>query len=304
MQLAREAYASGNYRNALIHLDSAARLSPADANIYLLEAKVYLARGEKRKAISSYDMAIRYNPDSDEAYYQRAKLRYEVGDHRDYSLLDMRSAIDIKPDSAPYYIQYAYYLSKTDNALTGMPDIQLAIENTGIAILLDPENADYYNLRGKYKYEAGARLGAILDFSRAIGLDSTIARFYHNRGLAYLVIEDYESAVDDFTNALRFDPLNEDYLQKRGHSKFNMGKYEDAVEDFTLTINTIYRKFTLLPGTVSPGHPLNKSLQRAYLFRGSALLQMEQTYEACQDFKAARGLGDRLAANYVSRYCQ
>ncbi|MCH7514186.1 MAG: tetratricopeptide repeat protein [Bacteroidetes bacterium] len=304
IHLAEDEYETGNYRNALVHLDSAARLSPADANIYLLEAKVYIARSEKRKAISSYDVAIRYNPNSDKAYLERAKLRYEVGDHRDYSLKDMISALAIKPDYAPYYIQYAYYLSKTDNALTGFPDTQQAIENTDKAILLDPGNAAYYNLRGQYKYGAGERLGAILDFSRAIELDSTNAGYYYDRGLVSLVIEDYESAVYDFTKGLLYDPLNEDYLQKRGHSKFNMGRYEEAVEDFSLTINTIYRKFTLLPGNIPPNHPLNKSLQRAYLFRGSALIQLENTYEACQDFKVARSLGDHLAANYVSRFCQ
>lgn len=304
IQLAEYEYKSGNYRNALIHLDSAARLSPLDANIYLLEAKVYNARDEKRKAISSYDVAIRYNPNSDKAYLERAKLRYEVGDHRDYSLKDMRLAIAIKPDYAPYYIQYAYYLSKTDNALTGFPDTRQAIENTDKAISLDSVNAAYYNLRGHYKYGAGERLDAILDFSRAIVLDSTNAGYYHDRGLVSLVIEDYESAVYDFTKGLLYDPLNEDYLQKRGHSKFNMGRYEEAVEDFSLTINTIYIKFTLLPGNIPPNHPLNKSLQRAYLFRGSALIQLENTYEACQDFKVARSLGDHLAANYVSRFCQ
>lgn len=292
-----------NYRQSLVFLDSASALSPSDYKIYLLEAEIYLAREDIRRAITSYDKVINYNPNYDLAYVERARLRYEVRDHRDYSLSDINSAISLKPNYPPYYILYAYYLAKTDNALTGKPDYILAIDNMDIAISLDPENAGYYDLRGKSKFDLDQPLGAIADFSKAIALEPTNPVFYHDRGLTKLIIEDYDGAVEDFTAAVRYDPMNEMYLLKRGHAKFNMGKYEDAIEDFTLALNTTYNKISDIQGRILPSHPLNKSLQQAYIFRGSALMQTEYKYEACVDFKTARGLGDPKAANYVSQYC-
>jgi tetratricopeptide (TPR) repeat protein len=304
IDLAQTEILNKDYTKALVHLDSAATLSPSNAEIDMIRAEIYKTENKLRKALESYDNAVRKNPGLARAYYERSILRNKMGDHRNYSLDDINAALKSDPENIQYYVKKAYYLSSINNPETGVPDYSDAIEVLSSAISMAPDSARLYSLRGRNKFELNQILAAMTDFTKAIELDSTNAVYYDDRGLIYLItMEDYPKAIIDFTSAIDHDPLNEEYIQKRGHAKFNSGEYIEAIDDFTLAINTIYRKLSLLQGQISPGHPLNKNLQQNYILRGYAFLQDQSTYEACTDFKAARGLGSRKAANYVRRYC-
>jgi len=292
-----------NYHAAFIFLDSAFALSPGNAEIPMIKADIYKKQSNFRMAIGSYDDAININPGYHQAYYERSVLRYTVGDHRDYALQDINKAISMQSSNTHYLIHKARILRNTINPSTELPDLPEAIALLSEAIQIAPDSSRFLDIRGQVKFESGQTLAALSDFTKAIEMEQ-VAVYFGDRGLTYLVIEDYQSAIQDFTSAVELDPLNEDYIQRRGHAKFNTGKYNDAIDDFTLAINTLFRKISLIPGKIDQNHPLNKSLQENYLFRGSALLQVEATYEACNDFKAARELGNRKAYNYVRRYCK
>jgi len=293
-----------NYDVAFTYLDSAKALSPENALIPMIRADIYKKKGNMRLAISSYDEAVKINPGFHQAFFERSLLRYKIEDHRDYSLQDIDKAISLQPSNTVYLVQKAYYLVNTNNPQTGFPDREKAIAILSIAIQMAPDSAQYLNLRGRVKFKYNQTLTAINDFSKAIEMDDENPIFYNNRGEVYLFIEEYNSAISDFTSAIALDPLNETYIQKRGHAKFNRGYYNAAVDDFTLAINTIFRKISLTPGKIGRDHHLNEELQENYLFRGSALLQLDAASEACNDFKSARGLGSRRASNYVKRYCR
>lgn len=301
--LAKSEIQNEKYLKALIHLDSATVLSPQNAYIDMVRADIYKSMKDLRKAIQSYDDAIRKNPELARAYYERSILRHNIGDHRNYSLTDINSALKSDPENTQYYVQKAFYLSSTINPTSGIPDDLEAIDILTLAISMAPDSARYYDLRGRNKFKLNQNLAAIIDFSKAIQLDPENARYFNDRGLVKFIIEDYTGAVQDFTQAINHDPLNDDYIQKRGQAKFNTGDFNSAIDDFTQAINTIYQKIALIEGQIAPSHPLNKNLQQNYLLRGSALHQVQYTYEACLDFKAARQLGSRKAANYVRRYC-
>lgn len=289
------------YPEALVHLDSAAALNPDYSKIYMVKASIYEAQDFQRRAINEYNTAIRFDPGNAKAYYQRAVLQNEVGDHRDYSINDINRAISLEPENASYYLKKAYFLTSTTYPV---PEFNLAIQTMSEAISLEPENAEFYNIRAKYKSESGQRLSSLSDFTMAIELDSIKPEYFYDRGLTFFMIEDFASSINDFNAAIQLDPLNETYLIGRGQSRFNLGDYETAILDFTLCIDTIYRKITQEPGKINLDHPLNKSLRRAYLYRGSALQQVESTFEACQDFEAAKNLGDRRAAQYIRTHCK
>lgn len=304
LQAADMAVQQEDFHAALSYLDSAAVLSPGSADIPVRKAEIHTSQGELRKAIEAYNEAIEINPQSDDALFQRSVLRYEIGDHRNYSLNDINAALAVDPTNPSFYVQKAFYLRNTNNPQSGKPDLAEAIVELSKAIQLAPDSAIYYDLRGQVKYEAEQPLAAIGDFTTALDLDDQEASYFHDRGLTYLLIEDYAAAIDDLTRAIELDPLNETYIQKRGHARFNKADYNGAVDDFTLCINTIFRKISMISGRIAVDHPLNKRLQESYLFRGSALLQVDASYEACSDFKAARDLGNRRAGNYVKRYCR
>ncbi len=304
LEKANHAVRSENFSEALRYLDSAAVLSPADAKIPMMKAEIYTIKEEFRNAITSYDEATKINASLGVAFYERSILRFKVGDHREYSLSDIDQAIAIDPSNAEFVIQKAFYLANTNNPKTYRPDYAMSINLISEAIQMEPDSARYLDLRGQTKFESMQPLAAIADFDAAINLDPDNGEYYNDRGLTYLMIEDYQSAIHDFTTAIRFDPLNHEYMQKRGHAKFNKGQYNSAIDDFTLAINTIYREVSLTSGRIDNNDPINKALQENFLFRGSALLQLDASHEACTDFKKARDLGNRRASNYVKRYCR
>ncbi|NNF35124.1 MAG: tetratricopeptide repeat protein [Saprospiraceae bacterium] len=301
IKLAEENYSKENYDQAMINLDSASALDPDNGEIYRIRGMIYYEQSESRRAINEFNNAIRFDPGNPETYFYRSLVRFEVGDHRNYSLNDINMAIELQPDNAIYYIEKANYLTSTTYPV---PEYNLAIQTISQAISIDPENAHYYAIRAKYNSDSDQLLASLSDYSKSIEMDPSIAEYYNKRGIIYLRIEDYLKAIEDFNSAIQIDPLNENYIISRGQARFNMTEYETAILDFTLSIDTIYRKISEVPGQINLDHPLNKALRRSYFLRGSALLQSESTFEACQDFEAAANLGESRATSYKRRYCR
>lgn len=301
IKLAEENYSKANYDQALINLDSASSIDPDNAKIYFIRGMIYNNRSESRRAINEFNNAIRFDPEDPESYYYRSLVRHEVGDHRNYSLNDINMAIELQPDNDHYHMQKAHYLTSTTYPV---PEYNLAIESVSQAILLEPLKAEYFSTRAKYKSASDQLLASLSDFSKSIEIDPSNANYYYDRGIVYLRIEDYLKAIEDFNSAIQIDPLNETYIMNRGQARFNLTEYETAILDFTLSIDTIYRKISEEPGRINLGHPLNISLRRAYLLRGTALLQSESNFEACEDFEAAANLGEGRATQYRRRYCR
>lgn len=58
------------------------------------------------------------------------------------------------------------------------------------------------NLLKQYKY----LLLKILNFTRAIELDSSKAEFFSNRGFVYRKLKEYEKAIKDYTESIKLNP--------------------------------------------------------------------------------------------------
>ena len=113
LELAKSELHNNEYPKALVHLDSATALSPQNPHIDMMRPNIYKSEEKLRKAIQSYNNAINKNPGLASAYYERSILRYNVGDHRNYYLADISSAIKFDPGNILYYVQKAFYLSNT-----------------------------------------------------------------------------------------------------------------------------------------------------------------------------------------------
>lgn len=95
INLAEENYSKANYDLALINLDSASGIDPDIAKIYKIRGMIYNKRKESRRAINEFNNAIRFDSEDPETYYYRSLVRHDVGDHRNYSLNDINTAIEL-----------------------------------------------------------------------------------------------------------------------------------------------------------------------------------------------------------------
>ena len=69
------------------------------------------------------------------------------------------------------------------------------------------QNAKTYFEIGKKKVLSGNQRGGIVDFDKAIKLDSTNFSYYNVRGVAKFELKDYAGAIKDYTKAIKYNPV-------------------------------------------------------------------------------------------------
>ena len=68
--------------------------------------------------------------------------------------------------------------------------------------------------------------GAIVDYTKAIEIDSNYVEAYRKRGLAKETLKDYSGAIVDYTKAIEIDPNYAPAYRDRGIAK---GKLKDLL---------------------------------------------------------------------------
>jgi tetratricopeptide (TPR) repeat protein len=90
--------------------------------------------------------------------------------------------------------------------------------------------------RGKAKDENSDYDGAIIDFTKAIELDSEYIDAFRGRASARIWINDYKGVVDDYTKVIELNFDDIDAYRSRGHAKASIKDYKGALKDFNKTI--------------------------------------------------------------------
>ncbi len=101
-----------------------------------------------------------------------------------------------------------------------------------------PEVSAYsYFARGSAFMETGKNQEAILDFTSAIKLDSTLELSYYNRGNIYFDMRNYSAAIADYNSTLQLNPKNMNALINRGLSYSEINMFDKAITDFSLALD-------------------------------------------------------------------
>ena len=90
---------------------------------------------------------------------------------------------------------------KTKDKLLQRPLITTATTN----IQLYPNDSQYYFDRGQYYAELGRQDLAILDYVKAIELDSENVFYYWERGRTYWVMSQYQKSLNDYDKAIELE---------------------------------------------------------------------------------------------------
>ncbi|HAC25514.1 MAG TPA: hypothetical protein DCE81_11405 [Cytophagales bacterium] len=210
-------------------IDSALAISPASALPYDLRGLSQMRRGEINQALASFSLAIEKDPSFSLAFLNRAVAHLRNGD-QDAALKDLRVSIELNQEIAlSHYLQGTILSQKGEirksldayNAALDlddtntkalfnrsftwkmMGDFTRAMEDAAIIVELNPESAEFWNLKGNMHTLYTDYYDAIDCYDRAIDLKPDYGEAYFNRGLAYLMSYAPIQGCDDLQESRR-----------------------------------------------------------------------------------------------------
>jgi len=216
----------GEEDGAIEYLSRALQLNPADGISYSLLASIYYQRGDTEKARDyinrALDQGIKtaefYNflglIYSDEKNYEKAEesfreslkiqdtspVRFYLGamydkwERRDKMEVEMKKAIELKPDNALAlnYLGYTYLLEDRN--------IREAYRMIKRACEIEPDNGAFIDSLGWAYYKMGDYVSAGKHLEKAASLEKD-AEIYEHLGYLYLATKEYYKALLWFTRA-------------------------------------------------------------------------------------------------------
>ncbi len=143
---------------------------------------------------------------------------------------------------------------------------------------------DYFQ-NGIAKHKEQDYKGAIKDYDKAIKEDKTNAEAFYNRGSCELALKDFKSAMADFTMTIELDSKFVKAYYSRATVYVSQNKFVEALPDLDKTIE------------------LDKTIPNVLTLRGQIRAQTGNKKGACEDFTAAKEIGDQKADKYLSQFC-
>jgi len=153
------------------------------------------------------------------------------------------------------------------------------------AINCSPKALYYYNratlLSMNNKLEA-----AIIDFNKALSLDSSHSEYYVNRAINYFKLKNFSLSLNDFNNAIRLNPVNVDYYLNRSNVFMALNLWNNAIDDLNKALK------------------LNPNNGDIYARRSFVLKKMGLNDKACNDIKMALKLGYKKYESLENEMCK
>jgi tetratricopeptide (TPR) repeat protein len=186
---------------ALAAYETALRLAPAVASMYLQRAEALVKEGRHDEALADCDRALRCDPDLAGAHLLRGSIRAQREEFA-AALEDFIAARHLQPDNAR-----AHHFAGLAYAKLGQQARALA--SLAEALRLEPSNARVYANRAVVLQMFGQSDRALDDLAKAAEASPRYAAAYcFHRGQADAARGDYTQAVAHYSLALLLDPEN------------------------------------------------------------------------------------------------
>ena len=183
--IAAQAYRRNDYAEAIDTYNSAIRLDPSNANLYISRGNVHREIKQYEKAIMDFNQAININPKIPYSYYWRGRT-YQTLEQYKESIADYNIAISIFPD-------YFYFFYWRGNAKYHLEEYSDAIDDFDKAISLEPANEYFYYWRALTKKKFGKSWRANQDFEMGL----LLANQTDNNELINKIEEELSEIEDD-----------------------------------------------------------------------------------------------------------
>jgi tetratricopeptide (TPR) repeat protein len=147
------------YVDALVNLNRAIELDPANAAAYFLRGNIKDNFGDRHGSMKDYNLAIESNPKFADAFFARGNVKMKLQDY--YGAVDdYTAAIAINEN----YVEAYFSRGKAKQYLQAYQD---AINDCSKILQINPKNADAYSMRGILRIEFGDAKNGCLDLSKA-----------------------------------------------------------------------------------------------------------------------------------------
>ena len=229
-------------------------------------------------AIIAFDSAITLNPKDADQLVNRGLAKLSNEDFNG-AKIDFQLALTLNQDHSLALYNLGV-LAKTHGSLE---DSEKLLNE---AIERNPDLPYPHAQLAYLKYSRGDFKNAILEYDKAILIDSTDADYYLNRGLVKEKLKAYTSSLSDFTKAISIKPDFEKAWFSRGNVLTKLNRLEEAVEDYSLAI--IY----------------NPHYAAAYYNRALDRNKLGRTSEACEDLLKATEYGQAVDAKIKLKICK
>lgn len=179
------------------------------------------------------------------------------------------------------------------------------------------EYSDVFQLLGNSHHYLGQHNKAIINYTKAIALDSDYATTYNNRGIAHKDLKQYNLAIQDYGKAIALDAEYTTAYYNRGNTYRDLKQYDLAIQDYdkAIALDTEYRMAYINRGVAyhnlrlynlaiqdyDKAIELNPEYKTAYYNRGIAYDDLEQYELAFQDFDKVVELDPKDATAYFNR---
>lgn len=227
---ARALFEEGKVNQSIAAYEQAVRSNPTDASIYIALARAQVFAGDFDSARINAENALLLSPNNAMAHAMRAWALNNLGDYIEAESA-IAQALALDPNNA---IAHAYYAEILVNQhfsnLGGLDTLEKAIEESRLAISLDPNALETHRARGYVLFNTGNYEEAINEYQAAIAINRNIADLHLNLGLAYRALGVYTEAINAFTraNALKPSDPNPDLYTSR--TFFTLGEFQKAVQ--------------------------------------------------------------------------
>jgi spermidine synthase len=215
--LVRAAVATRRERDAIGHLESAARQRPQGVHVWIALSKMQAAAGSLDRAVAAAREAVSAGSLDSAALEQLASLYSDAGDapNLDAVAQTLRNAF---PNSrgARYYTAASQFLHQ---------DLPAAGRSIQLAITADPRFAPALNLAGAIQATEGNVDAARTAFRAALSLDPRDAATYANFGVLELSHGHAPEAANLFAEALSIDPASQTARQGLADARRALGEH-------------------------------------------------------------------------------
>lgn len=199
-----------DFTKAMGYYNKAIQKNSKDFEYYTNRGSCYVKLGETTKAIDDYAKAIVLNPKNVYAYNNRGVLFQKIGDINN-AVIDYQMAVQIDSN-----------YTEARNNLEKAKALQYEIETYTNTNEYNPKKSQIFNDIGVKKAMNGDFENSIIEFNKAILLDSLNMDAYKNRGNAYASLQKFDEAIVDYNKVLKHNPNDAGIFMNIGNIKHQM----------------------------------------------------------------------------------